>query len=46
MTTINQADLSDRGPVFIVGAGPSGLTTAYRLRRVRRMAQRDDVRFF
>jgi protoporphyrinogen/coproporphyrinogen III oxidase len=33
MTTTDRADLSDRGPVFIVGAGPSGLTAAYRLRQ-------------
>jgi oxygen-dependent protoporphyrinogen oxidase len=26
-------NLSDHGPVFIVGAGPSGLTAAYRLRQ-------------
>jgi oxygen-dependent protoporphyrinogen oxidase len=31
MTTTDRTDLADRGPVFIVGAGPSGLTAAYRL---------------
>ena len=31
-TTDPRAGLVDAGPVFIVGAGPSGLTAAYRLR--------------
>ncbi|MGO9155679.1 FAD-dependent oxidoreductase [Mycobacterium sp.] len=32
MTANANDGLADRGPVFIVGAGPSGLTAAYRLR--------------
>jgi oxygen-dependent protoporphyrinogen oxidase len=32
MTTADRSALTDRGPIFIVGAGPSGLTAAYRFR--------------
>ena len=32
MTANGSENRTDRGPVFIVGAGPSGLTAAYRLR--------------
>lgn len=32
MPRTQDSGLSDRGPVFVVGAGPSGLTAAYRLR--------------
>jgi protoporphyrinogen/coproporphyrinogen III oxidase len=32
MATTDTAEIAGQGPIFIVGAGPSGLTAAYRLR--------------